>query len=221
MTYGRVIVKNEYPQAKDGKMVCAEPSEYTFLVANSAYPEQGLGDLIVDLLKGAVNDFNEGLNGAANEMVGELFRQVSADFGGEEVHFDDPHFGVSYTYILAPFDRGGGVPEWKIVALCEGDPKKGGEILTKDDPNHGAWIEENVAMEDVSKPTKANSKKKKALADGTSGRNYRRMEITKLKRCVKELEAEEGDAYERCVAKGACPTADLALAKSVLVSREA
>jgi ATP-dependent DNA ligase len=53
-------------------------------------------------------------------------------------------------------------------------------------------------------------------AGGGSGRNYGAMGAAKLERCIRELEAGSGDAYERCIAKGADPQADLAIARQAL-----
>lgn len=51
-------------------------------------------------------------------------------------------------------------------------------------------------------------------------RNYGAMNDAKLLRCVAELEARAGDAYERCVSKGGDPAADLAEARRVAAERE-
>jgi hypothetical protein len=42
-----------------------------------------------------------------------------------------------------------------------------------------------------------------------SGRNYGAMGESKLKQCIDELSAQSGDAYDRCVAKGADSQSDL------------
>jgi hypothetical protein len=55
----------------------------------------------------------------------------------------------------------------------------------------------------------------KALATAVAGgghkrRNYEAMGDTKLKRCVAELKAGEGDAYDRCLERGSGdPAGDL------------
>lgn len=54
---------------------------------------------------------------------------------------------------------------------------------------------------------------------GWSKRNYGAMHDEKLKRCLSELEGGYGDAYQRCMAKGGDPQADLAVARNVAAGR--
>jgi ATP-dependent DNA ligase len=49
-----------------------------------------------------------------------------------------------------------------------------------------------------------------ARRSGASGRNYKAMGDAKLVAAIASLEKRSGDAYDRCVAKGADPDADLA-----------
>jgi ATP-dependent DNA ligase len=52
-------------------------------------------------------------------------------------------------------------------------------------------------------------------------RNYRAMALPKLAKCVAELEAQQGDAYDRVIAKDGDPAADLEVAKGVLAGKAA
>lgn len=54
---------------------------------------------------------------------------------------------------------------------------------------------------------------------GWSKRNYGAMHDAKLRGCIAELEGQYGDAYQRCVAKGGDPAADLAVAMQVARGR--
>lgn len=56
-------------------------------------------------------------------------------------------------------------------------------------------------------------------AGGFSGRNYGQMLAPKLRQCIAELEAESGNAYDRCMAKNADPAVDLEVARNALEGR--
>lgn len=54
---------------------------------------------------------------------------------------------------------------------------------------------------------------------GWSKRNYGAMHDAKLRGCIEELQLHSGDAYQRCIAKGGDPEADLAVAWRVAEGR--
>lgn len=118
-------------------------------------------------------------------------------------------------------------PELWIGAVIE--VKHHGLDATSGVPRHPMFFrrrDDRAVVEEAPVPAPAPAATKKATkrppADRSgkhSGRNYGAMGAAKLAACIEELRAGSGDAYQRCVSKGADPAKDLAVAVAVSESR--
>src|SRR5690606_24174167 len=71
--------------------------ERSFLAMSAGYPD-AVGEVIAKYLREDGPEYTP--NRADNEVAGDLFRLVSEAVGPDEVWFDMPNFGASYTYFV-------------------------------------------------------------------------------------------------------------------------
>lgn len=90
--------------------------ERSFLAMSAGYPD-AVGEVIAKYLREDGPEYTP--NRAANEVAGDLFRLVSEAVGPDEVWFDMPNFGASYTYFIVQDDT------WHIAEAWDGEPEFG------------------------------------------------------------------------------------------------